>query len=105
MSVARRASAEQPDMFGHTPQPAPPRAPRPEFTPYPNTVIKRLNADIRWLYPAEWLPWSEEETAQREAAFIARLNTLRPEDRGDLLDRYRIEIARLRAHKKAVVRT
>lgn len=95
---ARKPVPDQPDMFGHsTPQPRPERAPRPEFTPFPHSVIKRLNADIRWLYPAEWLPWSEEETDRRERDFIARVARLRPEDRGDLVERYQVELARLRA--------
>lgn len=97
--IARQPAPEQPDMFGHsTAQPVRPRTPRPEFTPFPTSVAKRLNAEIRSLWPAQCLPWPEARAAEKEASFMARVAMLPPEHRGDIAERYLAEIARLKAN-------
>ena len=95
-SAARQSSPDQPDMFGNaTAQPRKVVRPRPEYTEFPQSLAKRLNADIRWLYPCETMPWSAEELSRRDRDFRACLAELHPDWRGDLLARWEAEIARL----------
>jgi hypothetical protein len=95
MAASARPSPDQPDMFGVVAQPRKAPPPRPEFTEFPQSLARRLNADIRWLYPCQTLPWSEAELARRDRDFRACVEELHPDYRGDLLERWEAEIGRL----------
>ncbi len=96
MVASARQPSDQPDMFGlATTQPKKAPPPRPEFTEFPTSLARRLNADVRWLYPCETMPWSETELARRDRDFRACLAELHPDYRSDLLERWEAELARL----------
>lgn len=84
------------DMFGHTPQPIPPHEPPPEFAPFPDQLYKRLNRTLMMAERAERLPWPEPRVAAYEVEqFLACVERLPPDRRGDLAVRFRTQMTRL----------
>jgi hypothetical protein len=87
--------AMQLDMFGETtPQPRAVYAP-PTFAPYPEALIRRLGSTLRMLRGAEVMPWPAAEAAGRAALFLAAVERLPPEMRGDLAADFSAEFSRL----------
>jgi hypothetical protein len=87
--------AMQLDMFGEaTPQVAVTCAPSP-FAPFPEALLRRLGASLRMLRAAEVMPWPPAEAASRAALFLAAVERLPPDLRGDLAQEFSAEISRL----------
>lgn len=83
------------DMFGVA-EPAP-RAPyvHPEFAPFPDALIKRLRGDLGMLRRCLTLPWEDFEEQREAGLFLACVDRLPPDRRGDLADEFRAEMKRL----------
>jgi hypothetical protein len=92
----REASVKQLDMFGAAPPLARPVFTPPEFAPYPDSLLRRLNATLRMVQTAEYLPWPPAEANRERETFLGAVERLPPDRRGDLAEAFEAEMARLK---------
>ena len=91
------ASSAQLDLFPEEALVAPaPSWKPPAFAPYPHALLRRLGATLRMLQRAVAWPWPEALVEGEVRQFLACIERLPPDMRGDLAESFQAEIARLR---------
>lgn len=68
---------------------------RTEFTEFPDSLIRRLGYELRRLEQAEFMWWSVEQLERETRMFMGCVRRLPPERRGDLAERWAVEVRRL----------
>jgi hypothetical protein len=88
------------DMFGSsTVEPARVDYVPPPFAPFPDALLRRLNATLRMLQSAEVMPWPAAEAKGRATLFLGAVERLPPDRRGNLAALFRSEWVRLNGQR------
>jgi hypothetical protein len=83
------------DLFGDETQPPRSLSAPPPFAPFPDALLRRLNAKLRMVRAAEVMPWPQAGAEREADLFLSAVERLPPNRRGDLAEAFRTEIARL----------